>query len=121
MALLKGKKGEAPPAILSPPPSPMTLAPPSIEDTEKIEGLKEELRQKPDDHGSWLRLGNLYSKNGQVPLAVNAFRHYLALKPDDSEVWRKLGNLLKRSGDVEGAAGAFGKATEHDPGGKEKP
>jgi len=95
--------------------SPLVLAPPSIEDTEKIEGLKEELRQNPADYRSWLRLANLYANNGQIPLAVDAFRHYLALRPGDAEVWRNLGNFLERSGDREGAAEAFKKALKIPP------
>jgi cytochrome c-type biogenesis protein CcmH/NrfG len=121
VAILKGKKDLEHPPVASTVPSPLALAPPSIEDTEKIEGLKEELRQNPDDHRSWLRLGNLYANNGQIPLAIDAFRHYLALKPGDVKVWRKLGNLLTRSGDVEGAAEAFKKAAEDDPRGRERP
>jgi cytochrome c-type biogenesis protein CcmH/NrfG len=115
VAILKGKKDLEHPPVASTVPSPLALAPPSIEDTEKIEGLKEELRQDPEDHRSWLRLGNLYANNGQIPLAVDALRHYLALKPGDAKVWRSLGNLLERSGDVEGASGAFKKASENDP------
>jgi Tfp pilus assembly protein PilF len=116
VAILKGKKDLEHPLIASSTLSPLALAPPSIEDTEKIEGLKEELRQNPADYRSWLRLANLYAMNGQIPLAVDAFRHYLALRPGDAEVWRNLGNFLERSGDREGAAEAFKKAAENPPG-----
>ena len=115
VAILKEKRNLDQPSVLLITPSPMATAPPSIEDTEKIEELKEELRQDPDNPKSWLRLGNLYANNGQIPLAVDAFRHYLTLKPSDVKVWRRLGNFLERSGDVEGAAKAFKKAAENDP------
>ena len=116
VAVLKGKKDLDPLPIPLTAPSRLATAPPSIEDTEKIEELKEALRQNAGDYEAWLRLGNLHVMNGQIPLAVDAFRHYLVLKPGDQKVWRDLGNLLERSGDLEGAAEAFKKATPLDPG-----
>jgi cytochrome c-type biogenesis protein CcmH/NrfG len=115
VAILKGRGEREPPPITLATHSLRATAPPSIEDTEKIEELKEELRQNSEDYRSWLRLGNLYAYNGKIPLAVDAFRHYLALKPGDAKVWSNLGTLLKRSGDLEGAAEAYKKASEIDP------
>jgi cytochrome c-type biogenesis protein CcmH len=115
VAILKGRKHMEHPPLPLTASSPRATAPPSIEDTEKIEELKEQLRHNPGDHRSWLRLGKLYADNGQIPLAVDAFRHYLALKPGDARAWTNLGNLLKRSGDMEEAAKAFKKADEIDP------
>jgi cytochrome c-type biogenesis protein CcmH/NrfG len=116
IAVLKGRKSlDRSPISLSPP-SRLATAPPSIEDTEKIEELKEGVRQNPGDHESWLRLGHLHAMNGQIPLAADAFHHYLALKPGDQKVWKDLGNLLERSGDLEGAAQAFRKAAQLDSG-----
>ena len=115
VAILTGKKDKERPSISMAAPSPLATAPPSIEDTEKIEEMKEELRQNPEDQRLWLRLGKKYEDNGQFSLAVDAFRHYLALQPGDAKVWTNLGHLLKRSGDVEGAAEAFKKAAENDP------
>jgi predicted Zn-dependent protease len=112
LTILKGKKDEKRSPIALTAPSPIAIAPASIEDTEKIEALKEDLRQNPNDHRLWLRLGNKYGENGQISLAVDALRHYLALEPRDAKVWTSLGSLLERSGDVEGAAEAFKKATE---------
>ena len=114
-AIVTGKKDKERPSISMAAPSPLATAPPSIEDTEKIEEMKEELRQNPEDQRLWLRLGKKYEDNGQFSLAVDAFRHYLALKPGDAKVWTNLGHLLKRVGDVEGTAEAFRKAAENDP------
>jgi tetratricopeptide (TPR) repeat protein len=116
VAVLKGRENLDRPRITPTNPSQLAAPPLSIEDTEKMEDLKQELRQNPGDQESWLRLGNLYAINGQIQLALDAFRHYLALKPGDQKGWRELGNLLERSGDLEGAAEAFKKATPLDPG-----
>ncbi len=116
VATLTGKKEQERPSVSMVPPSPLATAPPSIEDTEKIEEMKEELRKNPNDQQGWLRLGNKYEETRQVALAVDAFRHYLALKPGDTKVWTRLGHLLENSGDTDGAAKAFTKAAQDQPG-----
>jgi len=87
-------------------------APLSIEALEKIEDLKETLRNDPDNLRLWKRLGTLYARSNQLPEAIEAYRHYLNSDPEEPDLRTDLGILLRRWGDFDGAIEEFRKAAQ---------
>lgn len=114
-AILEREKGVEGGSMALRSPSPMAIPPLSVEDLEKIEDLKEDLRNKPDDSSSCKRLGNLYSRTGQTRGAFEAYEQYLKLEPEDAEVRTDVGLLLRSLGDFDAAVEAFRKAMTADP------
>jgi tetratricopeptide (TPR) repeat protein len=95
--------------------SPLQQEPPSIEDTEKFEELKEDLRKDPKNSSVWLKLGNRYADYNKYREAVEAYNQYLAIKPDDPDVRTKVGALLRNLGDIDGAIQEFRRAAQISP------
>jgi len=115
LAILKGAKEVETDAVPSKYQSPISTAPPSIEFTEKIDDLKEILRNDPKNLSAWLKLGRLYSDLGLTRDAIDAYNRYLTLQPDNPDVRTDLGIMLRRLGDFDGAIEEFQKAAQSDP------
>jgi cytochrome c-type biogenesis protein CcmH/NrfG len=115
LAILKGAKEVETDVAPSKYQSPISTAPPSIEFTEKIEDLKEILRNDPKNLSAWLKLGKLYSDFGLTRDAIDAYNRYLTLQPDNPDVRTDLGIMLRRLGDFDGAIEEFQKAARSDP------
>ena len=115
LAILKGAKEVETDAVPSKYQSPISTAPPSIEFTEKIDDLKEILRNDPKNLSAWLKLGRLYSNLGLTRDAIDAYNRYLTLQPDNPDVRTDLGIMLRRLGDFDGAIEEFQKAARSDP------
>ena len=94
---------------------PMTKEPISIELTEKIEDLKETLRENPQDLAAWVKLGNIYSKHHQYREAIEAYSQSLSIQPNDPNTRTNLGLMLRGLGDDDGAIEEFKKAAQDDP------
>jgi len=95
--------------------SPMTKEPISIELTEKIEDLKETVRENPKDLAAWVKLGNIYSKHHQYREAIEAYNQALFIQPNDPDIRTNLGLMLRGLGDDDGAIEEFKKAAQDDP------
>jgi len=115
LAILKGANEVETDVASSKYQSPISTAPPSIEFTEKIEDLKEILRNDPKNLSAWLKLGKLYSDFGLTRDAIDAYNRYLTLQPDNPDVRTDLGILLRRLGDFDGDIEEFQKAARSDP------
>lgn len=73
-------------------------APGSVEDM--IAGLRERLRQDPDNHEGWFLLGLSYRDTGNFAEAERAFRRAMELAPRNADYVAYLGEtLLLRGGD----------------------
>lgn len=73
-------------------------APGSVDDM--IAGLRERLRQDPDNHEGWFLLGLSYRESGNYPEAERAFRRAMELAPQNADYVAYLGEtLLLRGGD----------------------
>lgn len=67
-------------------------APPSVEDM--IAGLRERLRQDPDNHEGWYLLGMAYRDSGSYAEAEQAFRRAMELAPQNADYAAYLGETL---------------------------
>jgi len=114
-AILKGKKEPKEPMNPQTSSSPMTQEPISIELTEKIEELKQTVRQNPTDLAAWVKLGNIYSDHHQYREAIEAYRQSLSIKPNDPDIRTNLGLMLRSLGDEDGAIEEFKGAGRDDP------
>jgi superkiller protein 3 len=65
------------------------------------------LRGEPEDHPSWLRLGEAYSKDGRHGAAMKAFTQAQALCPDDWMCGYLIGDVQRQMGHFEDAIAAF--------------
>ncbi len=92
-----------------------TREPISIELTEKIEDLKETLRENPKDLAAWSKLGNIYSEHNQYRGAIEAYSQALSIKPNDPDIRTNLGLMLRSLGDNDGAIEEFKRAARYDP------
>jgi cytochrome c-type biogenesis protein CcmH/NrfG len=110
--ILKGKKEPMNPKTASPR---MAREPMSIELMEKIEDLKETLRENPKDLAAWVKLGNIYSEHNQYREAIEAYSQSLSIKPNDPNIRTNLGLMLRSLGDDDGAIEEFKKAARYDP------
>ena len=77
------------------------MSAPSVETLEKLVGT-------PRD-GALLRysLGLEFSKQQNLPKAIEHLRRAVALDPGYSAAWRALGKALEAAGDAEAALGAY--------------
>lgn len=94
---------------------PLTKEPISIELTEKIEDLKENVRGNPKDLAAWVKLGNIYAEHHRYQEAAEAYSQFLSIKPNDPDVRTSLGILLRSWGDDDGAVEEFKKAVQYGP------
>ena len=92
---------------------PITKEPISIELTEKIEDLKETVRQNPKDLAAWAKLGNIYAEHHRYRDAAEAYGQFLSVKPNDPNIRTSLGILLRSWGDDDGAIEEFRKAAQY--------
>jgi cytochrome c-type biogenesis protein CcmH/NrfG len=88
----------------------------SIELMEKIEDLKETVREDPKDLAAWLKLGDIYFDYNRYREAIGAYARYLSIKPEDSDTRTKMGMMLRSLEDFDGAIEAFKKAAQLNPG-----
>jgi cytochrome c-type biogenesis protein CcmH/NrfG len=93
----------------------ITREPISIELTEKIEELKETVRENPKDLAPWVKLGNIYFQHNRYREAIEAYGQSLSIKPDDPDIRTNLGLMLRGLGDDDGAIEEFKKAAQYDP------
>jgi cytochrome c-type biogenesis protein CcmH/NrfG len=89
-----------------------TKEPISIELMEKIEELKETVRENPKDLAAWVKLGNIYSQHNRYREAIEAYGQSLSIKPDDPDIRTNLGLMLGTLGDDNGAVEEFKKAAQ---------
>jgi len=94
---------------------PVAKEPISIELMERIEDLKERLREDPKDLTACLKLGNIYFDHNKYQEAIETYRQYLSIKPDDPDVRTKMGVMLRGLGDFDGAIDEFRKSAQNDP------
>jgi cytochrome c-type biogenesis protein CcmH/NrfG len=83
---------------------------------EKIEDLKETVREDPKDLAAWLKLGDIYFDYNRYREAIGAYARYLSIKPEDSDTRTKMGMMLRGLEDFDGAIEAFKKAAQLNPG-----
>ncbi|MBP1700344.1 MAG: Tetratricopeptide 2 repeat protein [Deltaproteobacteria bacterium] len=83
----------------------------SIELMEKIEDLKETLREDPKNLHAWLKLGDIYFDYNKYREASEAYRQYLSMKPENPDVRTRMGMMLRGLGDFDGAIEAFRRAS----------
>jgi len=87
----------------------------SIELMEKIEDMKETVREDPKNLAAWLKLGDIYFDYNRYREAIEAYSHYLSIKPEDSDIRTKMGMMLRGLEDFDGAIEAFRKAAQMNP------
>lgn len=107
------ERGNANIALLTQPPGAKGTI--SIELMEKIEELKETVREDPKNLQAWLKLGDIYFNYNRYREASQAYQQYLSVHPENPEVRTKLGMMLRGLGDIDGAIEAFRKASLIDP------
>jgi cytochrome c-type biogenesis protein CcmH/NrfG len=115
MVIVKGEKESNEPETSPKASFPMTKEPMSIELTEKIEDLKETVRENPKDLAAWVKLGNIYAEYHRYREAAEAYHQALSVKPNDPDVRTNLGLLLRSWGDDGGAIEEFKKAAQDGP------
>lgn len=113
--IVKGGKESKEPGTSQTASFPMTQEPISIELTEKIEDLKETLRENPRDLAAWVKLGNIYSKHHQYREAIEAYSQSLSIQLNDPDLRTNLGLMLRGLGDDDGAIEEFKRAAQDDP------
>ncbi|MDP8993436.1 MAG: tetratricopeptide repeat protein, partial [Pseudomonadota bacterium] len=84
-----------------------------------IEGLRERLRQDPDNDQGWFHLGLAYRESGRFAEAGQAFRRAMELRPQNADYVAYLGESLLLQGGREPPPEAerlFRRAIELEPG-----
>jgi tetratricopeptide (TPR) repeat protein len=94
---------------------PAVKEPISIELMERIEDLKETIREDPKNLTAYLKLGNIYFDQNKYREAIAAYSQYLSIKPDDPDVRTSMGILLKGLGDFDGAVEELRRAAQIHP------
>ena len=118
VAILKGKRGVAGPAMVQKPqmaPAPAPPGPSPLEVASKIETLKEIVQKDPKNLPAWVELGNLYFDSDQPKEAIEAYSKYLAAKPENPDVRTDMGIMYRRLGEFDRALEEFQKAAQNDP------
>ena len=115
IVIVTGKKESKGPTTTQTASSLTTREPISIELMEKIEELKETVREHPKDLAAWVKLGNIYSKHHQYREAIEAFSQALSIQPNDPDIRTNLGLMLRGLGDDDGAIEEFKKAAQNNP------
>jgi len=94
---------------------PVTKEPISIELMERIEDLKELIREDQKNLAAWLKLGNIYFLHNRYREAIEAYRQYLSIKPDDPDVRTNMAIMLRGLGDFDGAIDELREAARSQP------
>jgi len=94
---------------------PVAKEPISIELMEKIEELKETLREDPKNLAAWLKLGDIYFDYNRYREAIEAYSQCLSIKPENSDIRTKRGIMLRGLGDFDGAIEEFRKTSQMFP------
>jgi cytochrome c-type biogenesis protein CcmH/NrfG len=94
---------------------PAVKEPISIELMERIEDLKETIREDPKNLTAYLKLGNIYFDQNKYREAIAAYSQYLSIKPDDPDVRTSMGIMLKGLGDFDGAVEELRRAAQNHP------
>ena len=94
---------------------PIAKEPISIELMERIEDLKEMVKEEPKNLAAWLKLGNIYFDHNKYREAIEAYSQYLSIKPDDPDVRTNMGIMLRGLGDFDGAIEELRKAAQSHP------
>jgi tetratricopeptide (TPR) repeat protein len=84
----------------------------SIELMEKIEDLKETLREDPKNLHAWLKLGDIYFAYNKYREAIEAYSQYLSIDPENPDIRTKRGIMLRGLGDFDGAIEEFRKTSQ---------
>jgi cytochrome c-type biogenesis protein CcmH/NrfG len=113
--IVKGGKESKEPGTSQTASLPMTKEPISIELTEKIEDLKEMVRENPKDLTALVKLGSIYAEHHRYREAAEAYSQSLSIQPNDPDIRTNLGLMLKSLGDYDGAIEEFRKAAESQP------
>jgi tetratricopeptide (TPR) repeat protein len=87
----------------------------SIELMEKIEELKETLREDPKNLQAWLKLGDIYFAYNKYREAIEAYSQYLSIDPENPDVRTKRGIMLRGLGDFDGAIEEFRRTSQVFP------
>jgi len=87
----------------------------SIELMEKIEDLKETLREDPKNLQVWLKLGDIYFAYNKYREAIEAYSQYLSIDPENPDIRTKRGIMLRGLGDFDGAIEEFRKTSQVFP------
>ena len=112
--IVKGGKGSKEPETSKMAYIPITKEPISIELTEKIEDLKESVRENPKDLAALAKLGSIYAEHQRYREAAEAYSQFLSIKPNDPKIRTNLGLMLRGLGDDDGAIEEFKKAAQDD-------
>lgn len=83
-----------------------------MDDSSKLEQLKELAQLEPGDPVVHYGLGMEYLRAGEAANAAAAFRRVLELKPDYSAAYRELGKALEKLGQAEEAVAVYEKGRE---------
>ncbi|MDR1480005.1 MAG: tetratricopeptide repeat protein [Planctomycetaceae bacterium] len=75
-------------------------------------------RQKPDVAGSWVLLGLIYERCGELGSGIEAFRRAVEINKFDSLVFYYLGEMLIAQGNLREAADVLDKALQNKPANK---
>ena len=94
---------------------PVEKEPISIELMEKIEELKETLREDPKNLQAWLKLGDIYFAYNKYREAIEAYSQYLSIDPENPDIRTKRGIMLSGLGDFDGAIEEFRKTSQVFP------
>lgn len=87
----------------------------TAESRKAIDGLKDHVRQNPQDKDAWIQLGHQYFDLEQFDDAIDAYAKALAIDPENAHVWTDLGVMYRRSDKPEKAVEAFDRAIQIDP------
>ena len=63
---------------------------------------------------SWVRLGDLFQKQGRYNEAIEAYQQALNLKPDNAHLWNEFGNVNYNAGFLDSAINAYFQAIRLD-------
>ena len=94
---------------------PVAKEPISIELMERVEDLKELIREDQKNLAAWLKLGNIYFLHNRYREAIEAYRQYLSIKPDDPDVRTNMAIMLRGLGDFDGAIDELREAARNQP------
>lgn len=73
------------------------------------------IKQNPLLAEAYSNLGNVYKERGQLPEALENYRHAVRLKPDFIDGYINLAAALVAAGDMEQAVQAYVTALQYNP------
>ncbi len=87
----------------------------SSEDQAAIRRLEAQVKDKPNDLGAWIHLGNHYFDSNQFKGAIRAYTRALELEPGNADVLTDLGVMYRRDNNPQKAIECFDKAVAANP------